>query len=593
MSFRAAAWYPQAAVTFSDGGQFLGRQPVDASGNAAITLSTLSVGAHIITGAFTPNSSPHTSAGTLTQQVNGLATSTLLTATPLTGVAHITPITLTATVAPAAPGGTTPSGQVLFYLNGAQLNLATLVNGVATYHRHASRRHRPDLRSLRRRSQPHLQLQQLQHRLRHDHRGALDPLTHQQPQPRACADTLHPLRATRNLRRHATGAGYPSHASPSRRSSRSSAHPPRTNASGTATYTSTGLLPGQYLVTATFAGTTDLQPSTATSFIETITANPTATTLTASPNPGIQNNPVTFTSTVSALAGAASPSGTVTIYDSLSPNTAFTPIATLALPSTAGTTTATFTTSALAPGTHILYAAFTPAAGFAPSQSAQFTLVIEPQSFTLTLSDPTLTVQTGHHRSETATLTSIGGLTGTFTLSCGTLPLYASCAWGQGSVTLPANGTVSTSVTIDTDQLLGFLASNTRPTANPGTPFMARFMRHEWAATTAFTLLPLTLLGFRRRRNLRSLLPLSSSRPLRATLTACGANQYPYSTTPGTYTVPITAVGPPVPGGASPTQTETSLSSSHAEFQRERGRENTSHESAHRLRADPSVTDAR
>ena len=52
-----------------------------------------------------------------------------------------------------------------------------------------------------------------------------------------------------------------------------------------------------------------------------------------------------------------------------------------------------------------------------------------------------------------------------------------------------------------TDQLLGFFASNTHttPNAGAGAPFMARFMRHQWAATTAFTLFPLTLLGFRRR----------------------------------------------------------------------------------------------
>ncbi len=542
---------PAGSFAFSDGGQFLSRIAADTSGNAAITLSTLSVGAHIITGAFTPNSSPHTSAGTLTQQVNGLATSTLLTATPITGVAHITPITLTATVAPAAPGGPTPTGQVLFYLNGAQLNLATLVNGVATYtgtlpagvdQIYAAYVGDPT------------------HIYNSSNSNTVSVTITAAPSTLSLTSSLNPAPALTPFTVSAQlgipgstqpGAGYPISITIAPTATAQST----TNASGTATYTSTGLLPGQYLVTATFAGTTDLQPSTATSFVETITANPTATTLTASPNPGIQNNPVTFTSTVSALAGTASPTGTVTIYDSLSPNTAFTAIATLALPSAAGTTTATFTTSALAPGTHILYAAFTPAAGFAPSQSAQFTLVIEPQSFTLTLSDPTLTVQTGHHRSETATLTSIGGLTGTFSLSCGTLPLYASCAWGQGSVTLPANGTVSTSVTIDTDQLLGFLASNTRPTPNPGAPFMARFLRHEWAATTAFTLFPLTLLGFRRRRNLRSLLPLFLLAALASTLTACGANQYPYSTTPGTYTVHITAAGPPAPGGVSPTQT--------------------------------------
>ena len=536
------------SVTFVDGGQFLAVQPVDASGNAAITLSDLAVRGHIITGTFTPSGSTLTFSGSLTQYVNGLSTATVLSAAPLTGVAHITPVTLTAAVT-SASGGPNPTGQVLFYLNGAQLNLATLVNGVATYTGTLP-----------------AGIDQIYARYVGETGGVYDgsnsntvsvtitaaPSTLSLTSSLNPAPALTPFSLSAQLALAsggAIGAGYPITFTIAPTTTAQAA----TNASGTATYTSAGLLPGQYLVTATFAGTTDLQPSTATAFIETITANPTATTLTASPNPGIQNNPVTFTSTVTALTGAASPAGTITIYDSLSPSTAFTPIATLTIPSTAGSTTATFTTTALAPGTHILYSAFTPAAGFAPSQSAQFTLVIQPQSFTLTLSDPTLTVQTGHHRTETATLTSIGGLTGTFTLSCGTLPQYTSCAWGKGSVTLPANGTVSSSLTIDTDQLIGFLASNTGPT--PGAPAMARCMRQEWAVTSAFALFPLTLLGFRRRRNLRSLLPILVLAALASTLTACGANQYPYSTPPGTYTVHVTAAGPPAPGGVSPTQT--------------------------------------
>ena len=540
------------SVTFVDGGQFLAVQPVDASGNAAITLSDLAVRGHIITATFTPTNGTFASSGSFTQLVNGLPTATILGVAPLSGVAHITQVTLTATVASASSGGATPTGQVLFYLNGQQFHLSTLVNGVATYT-----------------STLPAGTNQIYALYLGESGGIYDGSNSNTvsvtitaaPSALSLTSSLNPAPALTpfNLSAQLTlangsaaGAGYPVTFTIAPITTATQAI---TNASGTATTTSAGLLPGQYLVTATFAGTSDLQPATATSFIETITANTTATTLTASPNPGIQNNPVIFTSTVTALAGAASPAGTITIYDSLSPSTAFTPIATLTIPSAAGTATATFTTSALAPGTHILYSAFTPAAGFTPSQSAQFTLVIQPQSFTLTLSDPTLTVQTGHHRTETATLTSIGGLTGTFTLSCGTLPQYASCAWGQRSVALPANGAVSTNLTIDTDQLIGFLASNARPDPNPGTPSMARFIRQEWALTSAFALFPLTLLGFRRRRSLRSLLPILVLAAFASTLTACGANQYPYSTTPGTYTVHITAAGPPAPGGVSPTQT--------------------------------------
>jgi hypothetical protein len=535
-------------VTFSDGSQLLGRKTVDASGTAAITLSTLSVGAHIITGAFTPNNSPHTFAVRLTQQVNSLPTTTVLTATPLTGVAHITPITLTATVAPATPGTPTPNGQVIFYINGAQFNIASLVNGVATYtgtlpagvdQIYAVYGGDPN------------------NIYNSSNSNTISVTITAAPSTLSFTSSLNPAPALTpfNLSAHLTlangsavGAGYPIIFTIAPATTTQAT----TNASSVATYTSPGLLPGQYLVTATFAGTTDLQPSTATSFIETVTANPTITTLTASPNPGIQNNPVTFTATVSATTGSSAPTGTISILDTTAAGT-FT-LATIITPASTGTTTTvTFTTSALAPGTHSLVAVFGPTVAFGPSQSAPLSLIIVPQSFTLTLSDPTLTIQTGHHRTETVSLTSIGGLTATFTHSCAALPIYVSCLWAQASVTLPPNGTVSTSLVMDTDQLPGFLTSIDHPANNPGAPFMARSMRHGWAATTAFALLPLTFFGFKRRRKLSSLLSLLLLATLATTLTACGADKYPGSTPPGTYIIPITASA--ISGGTTYTQT--------------------------------------
>jgi hypothetical protein len=247
---------------------------------------------------------------------------------------------------------------------------------------------------------------------------------------------------------------------------------------------------------------------------------------------------------------SAVPTGSVTIFEG---NTA---LGTLALTPTNGpTSTASILLNPLAPGTHVLVAVYTPdTASFLPSQSAPFTLIVVPASFTLTLSDPTLTLQTGHHHADTVSLTSIGGLGGTFTLGCGApLPTYTTCTWAQASVTLPASGTVSTSLTIDTDQLIGFLAQN--QANKPGAPFVARTLRPGWAATTLATLLPFALFGLRRRNKLRPLLSLLLLATLAGTLTACGADKYPASTAPGTYVIPVTATGPPIPGGVSLTQT--------------------------------------
>jgi Bacterial Ig-like domain (group 3) len=541
------------SVAFSEGGQSLGVQPVDASGNAAITLSTLTVGAHLITGAFTPNDSPHTFAGTLTQQVNGLPTSTLLTVAPSIGYTYITPITLTATVAPAASGGATPGGPVIFYLNGAQLATATLVNGVATYTgtlppgvNQVYAAYIGDPTNVYNSSTSNTVPITI----------TAAPSTLQFVDPVATEPALSTFPIGARLLITAEGpapAGHPV----------TIIVTPITGLSPAITATSSttaiglvslniSLLPGTYAVAATFAGTPDLQPSTATPFVVTVLPNPTITTLSASPNPGIQNNPVNFTATVSATAGNSAPTGIISILDTTAAGTST--LAALTTPVSTGTaTTVTFTTSALAPGTHSLVAVFAPSAAFVASQSAPLSLVIEPQSFTLTLSDPTLTIQTGHHKTETVSLTSIGGLTATFSHSCGALPVYVSCLWAQASVTLPANGTVSTSLDIDTDQLPGFLSSNTRPTQNPGAPFMARTMRLEWAAKTLAFLLPLSLLGIKRRRKLSSLLSLLLLAALATTLTACGADKYPASTPPGTYIIPITASA--ISGGTTYSQT--------------------------------------
>jgi hypothetical protein len=523
---------PTGTITFTDASTPIGLpQTLDPSGNAFITTSTLTVGTHTITATYNPTGTFAASSASLTQTVNGLANTTTLTALPNTGYTY-TPITLTATIAPNAPGNGTPTGTLIFYNGPAQLASTTLINGVATYTTtlpvgidQLTAVYLGDATYTRSTS------------------IAIPVTISASPSTLTLANTpIEPALTPFNISAQLSlgngsraGSGYPiafaiTPNTPGTTPGVTVIVP--TNATGAASLP-VSFLPGQYLVSASFAGTSDLLTATATSFVLTVIPNPTTTTLTASPNPGIQNEPITLTAVVSATNGTTSPTGTVTITDGTST------IATLTTStSSAQTRIFTFTTSTLAPGTHTLTAFFTPTISFTPSQSLPLSFIIAPQSFTLTLTDPTLTLQTGHHRALTVTLTSIGGLTAAFTPSCGALPEFASCLWGQTSITLPANGTVSTSLTVDTNQLPGFIASNLRPTPNPGAPFMARSMRHGWAATAAFTLLPFTLLGIKRRRNLIPLLILAA---LATTLTACGANKYPYSTAPGTYTIPITA----------------------------------------------------
>jgi sugar lactone lactonase YvrE len=351
------------------------------------------------------------------------------------------------------------------------------------------------------------------------------------------------------------------------------AFPATTDATGTATFTPSGFYPGTYSVSVAYAATADYQAAAAGPITETVNLNPTSTTLTATPNPAEQNQSITIVATVTALTGTAPPNGTVTLLDG-----ATTLGTASAVYGSGAFSTATFTFSTLVPGVHSLTAIYTPTAGnsglsiagipfgttagaisFTASQASGYSLTIIPQDFSLTADPPSITIETQHHASMQLALTSTGGWTGPITLTCGSpLPAWITCELPKSAVTLGADATLPVSFTIDTDQVLDFYSSQnhsttTRPTDNVGAPFIPRTLRDGWAGTLLATLLPLTLLGFgRRRKALRSLLMLASLAVFMSALTACGGNFYPGSTTPGTYIIPVTATGTAV-GAVTPT----------------------------------------
>jgi len=332
--------------------------------------------------------------------------------------------------------------------------------------------------------------------------------------------------------------------------------PATTDATGAATFSPAGFYPGTYAVTAAFTATSNYQAASAGPVVEVVNLNPTSTALSAAPNPAEQNQNITITATVTALAGTAPPNGTVTLFEGT------TTLGTASVVFGAGAfSTATFTISTLAPGTHSLFAIYTPLAGnsglnpagipfgtpggavsFTTSSAPAFFLTVIPQDFSLTANPPSITIQTQHHATMQLTLTSTGGWTGPITLTCGSVPAWVTCELPASAVTLGADATLPVNFTIDTDQLLGFLASaesSSRP--------------WQFSRITLAALLPLTLLGFaRRRKALRSLLMLVSLGVFMSGLAACGSNSYPQHTAPGVYNIPVTATGTAV-GATVPT----------------------------------------
>jgi len=302
------------------------------------------------------------------------------------------------------------------------------------------------------------------------------------------------------------------------------------------------MYPGMYGVGASFAVTSTLQASASSIIAEVINLNPTSSTLIVAPNPGIQNNPVTLVASVAALAGSAPPNGTITLLDGM------TVVATAPAVLGAGPLSSTaFTVTSLLPGNHTLSVSFTPTAGnsgvpvsgipfgtpsgavsFVGSNSVTTPVTILPQDFSFTANPPSITVETEHHGTMQLSLASIGGFSAPLTITCGTLPAEVTCELPNVPPSLPANGTLSVPLTLDTDALLNYV-DNSGP--------------RKVGGIALATLLPLMLAGLARKRSrLRGSLMMVALAVMTAGLGAC-SGKYPAHTPPGTYTIPLTATG--------------------------------------------------
>lgn len=142
----------------------------------------------------------------------------------------------------------------------------------------------------------------------------------------------------------------------------------------------TGTIPvGTYVIQYSYPGDSNFNaptpnPNVANSL--TVTKATTSTTVASSANPSASGQSVTFTATVAAVApGSGNPTGTVTFKDGANA------IGTGTLSTTAGVTTATFSTSALTSGSHSIIAVYVGDTNFSGSTSSALTQnVLSPPS---------------------------------------------------------------------------------------------------------------------------------------------------------------------------------------------------------------------
>jgi hypothetical protein len=138
------------------------------------------------------------------------------------------------------------------------------------------------------------------------------------------------------------------------------------NSSGVATLTTNAFAVGTNLISAVYSGNVKFATSTSSTLTETITKQPTTTSLAASPNPAVAGQPVAFTATVSPTP-TGTPTGTVSFYSGTT---------LLGTATVASSGVATFTDNGMTAGTDTITAVYSGNATFAGSTSTPVTLTV-------------------------------------------------------------------------------------------------------------------------------------------------------------------------------------------------------------------------
>jgi hypothetical protein len=347
-------------VSFLSGSTLLGTAPLNSSGVATLTTSSLAAGTYSLTAQYAGNANFFAStsaAASVAVNAQATKTTTSLTATP-NPVATGQTLILTANVqgtGSTAPGGTvsflggsTPLGTATLNSSGvATLTLTTLA--VGTYSVTAQYAGNANFLS--------------------STSAAASVTVSSEPATTATSLTVfpNPVATGQTLTLTATVPGSGSTAPAGIVSFLSGSTPLGTaalNSSGVATLTLTTLAVGTYNLTAQYAGNASFPSSTSAAVSVTVSTQATTTSLTATPNPVTTGQATTLTATVQ---GSSAPDGSVSFLNGS------TLLGTGTLNSSG---VATLTTTLLAAGTFSLTAQYTGDANLLASTSAAVSLTV-------------------------------------------------------------------------------------------------------------------------------------------------------------------------------------------------------------------------
>lgn len=214
-----------------------------------------------------------------------------------------------------------------------------------------------------------------------------------------------------------------------------------TLSNGSATFTTSNLVAANHSITAQYSGDANFTAA-AGSVAQSVTQAHTASALTLSTASVSAGAAVKLTAVVTAQSpSAGTPSGNVTFNDGST---------VLGSATLDATGTATFTTTALAPGTHTLVAAYNGNANFMSSTSASQSLaLVAPISLNASATQGTVVAGQSFTFHFVFTATDIDSRFGsTVTFAASGLPPGAAATFNPPFITLPKSGDFSTNVTM-------------------------------------------------------------------------------------------------------------------------------------------------
>lgn len=403
-------------VTFMDGATSLGTVNLDASGNATLAISTLTVGSHAIVATYNGNTNYASSTSSpLSLGVNATGTTTALTAS----AQNITvgqSVTFSAAVTSSTGG--IPTGSVSFREGAAVVGTGTLnAQGVTT----------AATSSLTVGTHVITAIYSGDSNYTSSTSNTVTVVVAQAGSSITLSSSLNPAVVGQTVTFTATVPASTPAATGTvafMDGTASLGSVPLTG-SGVVTFATSQLAAGQHAITAVYSGDTNHSGATS-SVVNELIVQQAAAALTSSVNPSIAGNNVTFTAKISG-AGSTAPSGKVTFLDGAT---------TLSVATLDATGTATFSTSTLSVGTHAIKVTYPGDNNFS-SATASLTQTVGNADTQVALTASANPAVYGTPETFTATVTSNGGVaTGTVTFTDGGTSIGTGTLNAQGIATL-------------------------------------------------------------------------------------------------------------------------------------------------------------